>query len=342
MSKNKNKINALVLSVIIAVLSVLGIQTDVYAANNVTGPKYDYNERKWVYSYVYYGMYPQREVVYKGDSAQISALASRNVQSYKKVSRKTWNKIVKAKYSVSGDAKVDGVRYRRIKMTDATQAQSDTPELYRWLDSSSYHYFIYEPVKWKVLEISKGKALLLSDQALDDEKYNDTKAAALMWNIRWKNSTMRSWLNGYTGSQNACRENFSKDNFIDAAFTKSQQKKLIARKMGGNVKDKVFLLYEEDVHNSEVAYRRGFVGDESYRTTCTTYGYAKGIWRPKQSDDQTVMWWLNTDDAGDMVPNVSYYGEIDSDGRNNNKDAIGVRPAIIVSKDTVRKLKVAK
>ena len=85
MSKNKNKINALVLSVIIAVLSVLGIQTDVYAANNVTGPKYDYNERKWVYSYVYYGMYPQSEVVYKGNSAQISALASRNVQSYIKV-----------------------------------------------------------------------------------------------------------------------------------------------------------------------------------------------------------------------------------------------------------------
>ena len=52
------------------------------------------------------------------------------------------------------------------------------------------------------------------------------------------------------------------------------------------------------------------------------------------------MWWLNTDDAGDMAPNVTYDGDVDSDGRNNNKDAIGVRPSIIVSTKTLKTLKV--
>lgn len=339
MIKTKNR----VISFILAVLFVVACAepTLAYAKNNAAAPVVTKGGNV-KYSYVYYGNYPQREVVCTNDAAQISALKSRNVNSYKKVSKSTWDKIVKAKYNKSGDATVGGVKYRRIKMTDATQAQTDTPELYRWLDSSTYHYFMYEPIKWRVLENSKGKALLLSEYALDDEKYNDTKSAVLMWNIRWKNSTMRSWLNGYAKSKNACNENFKNDNFIDAAFTKTEQKKLLTRKMGGNVKDKVFLLYESDIYNTDVALKRGFISSKYRTARCTTYAYAKGIWRPTQNDKQDVMWWVNTDDAGDMAPNITYFGDVDSDGRNNNKDAIGVRPAIIVSSTTLSKMKTAK
>lgn len=337
----KRKIRVKVLLAVIMLLAGIGTTQDtVFAKTTAAAPKVD-KEGNVKYTYVYYGSYPQREIVLKSNKTQIAALKARNISSnqYKTVSRKTWSKIVHAKYNANGDATVNGVKYRRMKMTDATQAQSDTWELYKWTDSETYHYFQYDPIKWRVLQIAKGKALLLSEYALDDEKFNDTGTEALMWNIKWKNSTIRSWLNGYSASANAFKENFSKDNFIDAAFTRSQQKKMIAKKLSGNIKDKVFLLDEKDVYNTNVAKKRGFLSSVYRQCWCTTYAYAKGIWRPQQGSDVSVMWWLSTDDAGDMAPHVTYYGEVDSDGRNNNKDALGVRPAIMISKHTLKTLK---
>lgn len=340
MRKIMKKMTTVLFSLLMAAIFVLELPCSVYAAT-AKAPQV-YSNGKVSFTYVYFGNYPQREVVYQGDHAQIAALQARNISSsdYILVSQAKWNKIVNAKYSKTGDATVNGVKYRRIRMTDATQSQSDTPELYKWNDSVTYHYFQYEPIKWRVLYISNGKATLMSEYALDDEKYNETDQAALMWNINWKNSTIRSWLNGYGKNVNARKINFSKDNFIDAAFSASQQKKLGTRTGNSGTKDKVFLLDETDILNTTRARRNGFVNATHRQCKCTTYGYAKGIWRPTQGSDTTVMWWLNTDDAGDMAPNVTYYGDVDSDGRNNNKDAIGVRPAIIVSTKTLKTLKV--
>ena len=339
--KNKiKKLTTILFSLLMTAIFVLELPCSVYAAT-AKSPKV-YSNGKVSFTYVYFGSYPQKEVVYKGDQAQISALQARNISSgdYELVSQAKWNKIVNAKYNKNGDATINGVKYRRIKMSDATQAQSDTPELYKWNDSVSYHYFKYEAIKWRVLYISNGKATLISEYALDDEKYNETDSAALMWNINWKNSTIRSWLNGYSSSINARKINFSSNNFIDTAFSSSQQKKLGTKTGATGTKDKVFLLDETDINNTTRARRNGFVNSTHRQCKCTTYAYAKGIWRPRQGSDTTVMWWLNTDDAGDMAPNVTYDGDVDSDGRNNNKDAIGVRPSIIVSTKTLKTLKV--
>ena len=49
---------------------------------------------------------------------------------------------------------------------------------YNWNnDYSSYHYFKYEPVKWRVLGKDNNQILLLADQVLDNQKYNQNQSS---------------------------------------------------------------------------------------------------------------------------------------------------------------------
>lgn len=294
------------------------------------------------YTYVYFGSYPQREVVSKRNKAQISALESRGA-TYKAVSASKWKKIVNAHYNKNGDARVGGAKYRRMKATDATQRYDyDEPSMYKWLDETSYHYFRYEPVKWRVLEYKDGKAMLLSEDALDDVKYNEK----VSWNIKWKNSTVRSWLNGYGPNKNSCRRDYASLNFIDTAFTTAQQGKILNTRIASGARDKVFLLSEQDVFGGSKAFGHGFSKrysewDESRRCQCTTYAFAKGTYRSKEMESMgNVWWWLRSPNyGGDSSAYVEYGGNVSLAGQNMDKDAGGIRPAIMVKKSTLKALK---
>lgn len=328
---------------IIAAVAVIlcTVPMKVNAGTGIHAPKRDYNGNV-SYSQVYFGSYPQREVVSKHNKAQMAALNSRTA-SYKVVSAAKWRKIVKANYNKNGDARVGGVKYRRIKATDATQRYDyDEPSMYKWLNETSYHYFIYEPIKWRVLEYKNGKAMLLSEYALDDVKYNEK----VSWNIKWKNSTVRSWMNGYGSNKNSCGINYTSKNFIDTAFTATQQRKILKNRIASGAKDKVFLLSESDVFGGSKAYGHGFSKrysewDESRRCKCTTYAFAKGIYRSKETPLRgNVWWWLRSPNyGGDSSSYVEYGGDVSLAGQNMDKDAGGIRPAIMVKKSTLKALK---
>ena len=70
----------------------------------------------------------------------------------------------------------------------------DFSSYYKWFDSTSYHYFKYEPIKWRVLKRSGDTALILADKVLDAKLFSSEIASG--W---WSTSEMRSWLNGYGG-----------------------------------------------------------------------------------------------------------------------------------------------
>lgn len=271
------------------------------------------------YTMVKFGKYPQSEVSAYTEGAD------------------KFSRIVNAGYDSNGDAWVDGTKYRRIKKSDATEAY-DNPSMYYWSDSTSYHYFKYEPIKWRVLELKNGKALLLSEYALDDKKYNATQNY-VMWNIKWKNSTIRSWLNGYKAGANACKINYSKKNFIDTAFSTSDQKSLLKRSMGSGAKDKVFLLSEKDVSGGITAYGHGFAKEtfKNAARSCasTKYCWAMGSYRYGNK----VWWWLQSPNyCSDSAPRVLSEGEVDWDGTNMDNDAGAIRPAIIISSAKLKKL----
>lgn len=82
-------------------------------------------------------------------------------------------------------------------MKNATYS-SNEQGCYRWNDEDTYHYFRYDKIKWRVLEVNGNTAFLLADKVLDAQKYNNK-----IESITWSSSTIRSWLNGYDSMENS-------------------------------------------------------------------------------------------------------------------------------------------
>ena len=152
---------------------------------------------------VYFGSYPQTEVVEAGSEEEAALVKMNRGMSnngvnyrvdYESVSSSAFAQIETAAFDGNGDATVNGVRYRRLKGEESTASGTGS---YDFVDDTSYHYFKYEPVKWRVLSVDDGQALLLSDEALDCQLYHVSRG-----DITWEGSTIRSWLNGYGSGSN--------------------------------------------------------------------------------------------------------------------------------------------
>ena len=304
--------------------------------------------QKVTWDCVYFGSYPQTEVVESG-SKEENALKRMNryyVTKYQSVSSNVFATIENASYDVNGDATVGGTKYRRMKAGDATYhhtSESNANMFYNWKDDSTYHYFKYEPIKWRVLNRKGNDALLLADIALDDQKYNTNNTS-----VTWETSSMRSWLNGYGASVNEPKTDYSRKNFINSAFTSTQRNVIKTTNVvnnnninygtagGNNTSDKVFLLSESEVYHTDTAAGYGFVkdreiNDEARRSRCSTYAYAMGTGRSYEyrKYNGSIWWWLRSpgDDSGSAAV-VDYYGWVDRYGDDVYDNRDGVRPAL--------------
>lgn len=249
----------------------------VNAAENISNPRIVKDSsmdagQKVTWDCVYFGSYPQSEVTSK-DGSIYNALKNAT----------GWDE--------NNDITIRGTKYRRLKGEDATYSNNEEGQ-YNWNGSyKTYHYFKYEPIKWRVLNRNRNDALLLADVALDDQGYN-TKFE----DVTWESSSMRSWLNGYGASVNQPKTDYSRKNFINSAFTSTQRNAIKTTNVvnnnniddgtagGNNTSDKVFLLSESEVYNTATAEGYGFVkdsetDDEARRSRCSTYAYAMGTWR---------------------------------------------------------------
>jgi hypothetical protein len=141
------------------------------------------------------------------------------------------------------------------------------------------------PIKWRVLEVKDGKALLISEFLLDAHPYNKE-----FKEITWENSSIRHWLN---------------NEFINEAFTQSEQNKInltyiynndnvqYGTKGGNNTQDKIFLLSLDEVNK--------YLPNEKQRAIkVTTYAKKRGT---KVCDDDSCrihsyygsgFWWLRS------------------------------------------------
>lgn len=219
-------------------------------------------------------------------------------------------------------------------------------QYYDWNDDyTTYHYFKYEPIKWRVLNKDNNDVFLLSDIALDDQRYNEKWAT-----ITWEKSSMRSWINGYKASENQPEIDYSNKNFIDTAFSTAQKNAIKTTKVenrnnihygsagqGGNdTSDKIFLLSEREVYNTDDAKKYGFVldgevYDEARRCKCSTYAYAMGTWRNIEDSEcnGNALWFLRSPGGscyGDVTA-VYDFGRVNSGGTSIFSDH-SVRPAI--------------
>lgn len=279
-------------------------------------------KKKVTWDCVWFGSYPQSEVT--GGSIYTTL---KNATG--------WDK--------NNDIVINGNKYRRLRGQDATFAISNDSEFYNWKNNyKNYHYFKYEPIKWRVLNRNGNDAFLLADVVLDTQRYNTNNTS-----VTWETSSMRSWLNGYGTSVNQPRTDYSRKNFIDTAFTASQKNAIYTTNVvnnnninygtagGSNTSDKIFLLSESEVYNTATAEKYGFVkahhtDDEAKRSYCSTYAYAMGVGAEK--DFIAVNWWLRSPGeyrnyAAGVLSN-GYVAGFGTDVDNYPYSIGGVRPAL--------------
>ena len=163
-------------------------QVKVFGATyNLSNPRVTSEKSTW--DCIYFGEYPQTEIV--AERSQCGTYGRDWEESNDCIiDANLYNQLNNSNWSNDGTCKIGNSMFKRIKKSDASFT-NNSGGYYKWSDSSTYHYFIYEPIKWRVLNVNENNAFLLSNIGLDNQQYNHTLEYST-----WENSTLRGWLNG--------------------------------------------------------------------------------------------------------------------------------------------------
>ena len=191
-----------------------------------------------------------------------------------------------------------------------------------------------EPISWRVLAKENGKALLISEYALDCKPYNETYTE-----VTWETCTLRQWLN---------------HDFLTAAFKAHEQDAIAVTNVkaedhsfwntdaGNDTQDKLFLLSikEAEKYFAPDEFDKT-IGQENKDRACraTAYAIKNGSRTYSSADsmaeyDGCCTWWLRTPtgsqrQAADVECFGYVYGNFDSNGV--DADGMSVRPALWVN-----------
>lgn len=194
------------------------------------------------------------------------------------------------------------------------------------------------PIKWRVLSVDGDDAFLLADKNLDVQKYNDTHT-----DVTWETCTMRSWLNGYGASDNVCGTDYSSGNFLDYAFTASEQSAIKTTNVvnednpdygteGGNsTSDRVYLLSVGEVTNPDYGFTTSTNSTETRKAVTTAYVAAGGEINSDymSSAGSTAYWWLRSPGRpSSAASGVNAPGHVVTPGRYVHVNFIAARPAL--------------
>ncbi len=148
-----------------------------------------------------------------------------------------------------------------------------------WVTSTNYGYELYysiEPIKWRVLSRNEDipdLMLCISDVCLELMYYSQTT------DVSYSRSALRSYLNGYSASENADGTDFSAeaDNFKDSAFTENEQKVFYRSKYGyyreyNAYNDYLYILNKNELEDPN----NGMATEESRQTTYTLFAREGG------------------------------------------------------------------
>lgn len=291
--KSSKRIGRVLLSLVLTCSLLAGgneMEHRVKAGDNaqISNPEIAEKEVKW--SCVYFGNYPQHELTKEID-AQIYEQLTQNQQ-----------------WDTNNDVTLEGNKYHRVREEDATS----TMEKFDWNGENTYHYFVYEPIKWRVLSVEASKAILLSDQVLDTQKYNQ-KANR----VNWQESSIRSWLNGYDATKNSVQESYENNGFAAMAFT-TEEKSQIETVSRQSAQDKIYLL-----DATEAAKASYGLGMEAARVAGSSqYAQAMGA-------ADKVSWWTSSSGNTELSEVfVKEDGSLHTKGYSVAYAGIGVRVAM--------------
>lgn len=171
-----------------------------------------------------------------------------------------------------------------------------------------------EKITWIVLKVENGKALLISEYALDSYKYYSS-----LNSVTWETSHIRRWLNS---------------DFFNSAFNDTEQNTILSTEVsadanpkhssnqGTSTADKVFLL-------SAAQAERYFANKGSRTCKATQYAKQNGVWISPSNGNAS--WWLRTiGDRQDCASTIESDGDIYYTGSLVHSTNPAVRPVIWV------------
>ena len=261
--------------------------------------------------YILFGSYPQTEVT---DSATTTALNRMRGTLPTSSNSYDWTSYG---YYISGritnfmwyiDLEYSGEKYRGVYFTsyrpNLTTSSSSTSNSYQ--DDNGYstgtvYWFKYEPIKWRILTISDGKAMILSELMLDSQQYDYDG----LYSSNYADSTIRAWLN---------------DTFYNAAFGVLQQAIIETTEVDNSVYstgyssnpyacentfDKVFLLSYREVVNSSYGFSTSTASSTTRQKQGSGYCKAQGL---HTNANGNGLWWLRSPTSGSEARSVDYAG----------------------------------
>lgn len=218
-----------------------------------------------------FGRYPQTEILDK-DMIAVESYALEDGAVL--VDKKLYETLSSAEW-VDNETTIDGKKYRRMKGSDAINSATDRVGHYNWADLEEYHYFRYDPVRWRILNITGSTAVLLADKIMDCHAYHD-KAE----DVTWKECTLRHWLNNEMYNKMFSEE--EKQSVINSLVVNSTNH-YFGTSCGENTNDHLFLLKEHDIFASDTAKVYGFyisdgLDDPARRFKSSMYAMCRGAW----------------------------------------------------------------
>ena len=290
-----------------------------------------------------FGSYPQTEIVPTAFSA-VDDYALREGDHledpvlYEKLAGSDWN---------GNETEIDGIRYLRLNRENAVNSASDRAGHYRWAEGIEWHYFRFDPIRWRIIDLEGGNACLMADRLLDCQPFNAKEGP-----VSWESSTLRSWLNSYPAEENEAGIDYREKGFLNTAFTAAQREAVLKTAVdnqpnrmygtdcGNHTEDYVFLLSNDEVFSSSAAARNGFYAgsghdDPAKRFRSTLYAKCRGSWWSSVNGYMgNSFWFMRTNGyTRESVTYICDFGYIYQRGTISTCEDAGVLPALWINLD---------
>ncbi len=309
--------------------------------------------------YILFGSYPQTDVTESMGSTLSSYKGTLPTSS----NSGTWTSYG---YYISGSVTnfmwykdithTDGNKYRAVYFTSyrpyyTTGSSGSTYQDDNGYTTSTVYWFKYEPIKWRILSESGGKATLLAEMIIDSQAYQNTYtysgssyyATDEQGNILTDGQGNKIYANNYAYS--TIRE-WLNDDFYNTAFSIAEQGIIQTTTVDNsvastlyssnpyvceNTQDKVYLMSAEEMTRTAYGFNSEYYDyDEARERQNTDYAKVQGAWTYTSSSYYgNGSWWLRSPygDYSDYARYVFSDGYVDS-GSSVYITNLGVVPAL--------------
>lgn len=171
-----------------------------------------------------------------------------------------------------------------------------------------------EEIEWVVLAKEDDRVLVISQYALDCQKYNSTNTA-----VTWETCSLRGWLNDAFLNDAFSTEEQSQ---IESVTVTADQNPKNSTPAGNDTTDKVFLLSIREVN-------KYFSSASASQCQGTAYCYAQGAYKASNGN---CWWWLRSPGiSSNLAADVNDDGYVDFYGNFGYIDNYAVRPALWIN-----------